>query len=458
MKAVMAAALLAIAPSARAEAHPLDTLAPGHWYEIPGSHLDPLFPDPRPAGNSGPAAVVDAWGGGGFDSVHERLFLWGGGHGDYGGNEIYSFDVATLKWSRPWGPMPVVSEIPAVCASTYAGGTPSARHTYDGIQFIPTTGKMWSSGGFRFCGNTGADNVTWLFDFAASTWVRGTDALEAVGTPTSAWDPKRQRVLYQAQNLLQAYDPATDQYTKLGTVDGGFWATAVSAVDVAHDLLVSVASGKLRIWNLSTHEFTSEQPTSGGARAMAGQPGIAWDPSLGRIVTWSGGTSVWSLDVATWTWFEHAPAADNTATPPAPVPAGTFGRFRFMPGRNAYVVANKTSDNVFFYKLTSGGGTPVASPPDAGGGTPVASPPDAGPSGTPVASPRDAGQTAAPDSAADVVPGPASAPVAGCSCAAAGPGRDRPGFLLLLLGAAAIRPRRRRDCVMRRRDGQAGMR
>jgi hypothetical protein len=363
--ALLVAVAVTICPC-RAGAHPLDTLAPGQWYQVPNSHIDPLFPEPRPAGNSGPAAVVGAWGGGAFDDARERLLVWGGGHSDYGGNEIYAFDVATLHWSRAWGPLPVVTSIPPECSSTYAGGTPSARHTYDGIQFIPTTGKLWATGGFRFCGNPSADTVTWLFDFAGGTWSQGAKTLEAVGTPTSAWDPNGQRVLYQAQNLFQAYDPITDHYTKLGEVDGGFWSSTVSVVDVTHNLLLAVGNGKLRVWNLSTNQFASDQPNTGGGRATAGQPGVAWDPKLGRIVTWSGGTSVWSLDVASWTWFEHMADPANPAAPAAPVPAGTFGRFRYMPGRNAYVLVNKTSDDVYFYKLTAGLGTPVAAPADAG--------------------------------------------------------------------------------------------
>src|SRR4051812_11442717 len=87
--------------AAHAEGHPLDTLAPGHWYEVPSSHLAGQFPTPRPVGD--PGAVIDAWGGGGYDSVGDRLFVWGGGHGDYAGNEVYVFDVETLAWSRPWG-------------------------------------------------------------------------------------------------------------------------------------------------------------------------------------------------------------------------------------------------------------------------------------------------------------------------------------------------------------------
>src|SRR4051812_41510191 len=159
----------------RVSAHPLATLAPGHWYEVPQSHIEAQFPTPRPAGD--PTAVIEAWGGGGYDSVRDRLFVWGGGHGDYGGNEIYVFDVETMAWSRPWGPAPVVTQTPPECSSTYAGGTPSARHTYDGIEFIPTTGQMWASGGFRFCGNASSDDVTWLFDFGALKWRQGPNAL-----------------------------------------------------------------------------------------------------------------------------------------------------------------------------------------------------------------------------------------------------------------------------------------
>src|SRR3954471_13419609 len=132
MKTFALAAFVSLG-SSLALAHPVDTMAPGQWYEVPDSHLEDQFPTPRPAGNTGPAAVIDAWGGGAFDSLRGLLLLWGGGHGDYGGNEIYAFDVATLKWSRPWGPEPVVTTIPGNCGSTYAGGPPSARHTYGGL-------------------------------------------------------------------------------------------------------------------------------------------------------------------------------------------------------------------------------------------------------------------------------------------------------------------------------------
>src|SRR3954449_5127276 len=107
MHACRAATLIvALTLSSLAQAHPLDTLAPGQWYDVPASHLEEQFPTPRPAGNTGPSAVIEAWSGGTYDSVRGPLVLWGGGHSDYAGNELYAFDIATLKWSRLWGPEP----------------------------------------------------------------------------------------------------------------------------------------------------------------------------------------------------------------------------------------------------------------------------------------------------------------------------------------------------------------
>ena len=48
----------------------------------------------------GQAAVMSACGGGTLDTARDRLLVWGGGHGDYAGNELCAFDLATLQWSR----------------------------------------------------------------------------------------------------------------------------------------------------------------------------------------------------------------------------------------------------------------------------------------------------------------------------------------------------------------------
>src|SRR5438876_2240675 len=87
-----------------AAAGPLEELPPGHWYEVPSSHLRDVAPEegqfPGTWGVEGPPATMNDWSGGAYDSKRDRLIIWGGGHGGYAGNEIYVFDIGTLAWKR----------------------------------------------------------------------------------------------------------------------------------------------------------------------------------------------------------------------------------------------------------------------------------------------------------------------------------------------------------------------
>jgi hypothetical protein len=151
-------------PAAQAQ-NILDDLAPGHWYEIPNTHLEAVLPDPLPPGMTGPSSIMIAWSGGAYDTKRDRLIVWGGGHNDYGGNEIYTFDINSLKWSRVWGPSPDIPDgvdgPDMLCGiETYDDGNPRSRHTYEGLEYIPTTDKFWSQGGSLYCGGGGGTMAT----------------------------------------------------------------------------------------------------------------------------------------------------------------------------------------------------------------------------------------------------------------------------------------------------------
>ena len=84
----------------------LELLKPGQWYEIPNSSLKEsgVIPNPSPPGNSGAQAVIGAWSSGAYDSKRKQLVIWGGGHEDYAGNEIYAFDFKDLQLEKTVGP------------------------------------------------------------------------------------------------------------------------------------------------------------------------------------------------------------------------------------------------------------------------------------------------------------------------------------------------------------------
>jgi hypothetical protein len=68
-----------------------------------------------------------------------------------------------------------------------------------------------------------------------------------------------------------------------------------------------------------------------------------------RIVGWDGGAvHVLNPDTRVWTQKSSAPQSAQ--------PLGTFGRFRYSPIENAYVLLNDVDKNVLIYKLTEGPG------------------------------------------------------------------------------------------------------
>ena len=88
------------------------------WYEIPDTKLRPLDPGMGSAVNPnypdkttwyGTAGrfegIFDAWNSGAYDTKRDKLYIWGGGHGDYFGNEIYALDLNNLSISRLTDPV-----------------------------------------------------------------------------------------------------------------------------------------------------------------------------------------------------------------------------------------------------------------------------------------------------------------------------------------------------------------
>ena len=73
-------------------------------------------------------------------------------------------------------------------------------------------------------------------------------------------------------------------------------------------------------------------------------------PKWGKFVVWSGGKDFHLYDVRTNAWSVLA-AAPNSPSPTAPAANGTYGRFRYVPSKDAFVLANSVSDDVFVFRL-----------------------------------------------------------------------------------------------------------
>jgi len=356
--------LLAASPS---WSGPLDTLQPGQWYMAPNSALSAapgVIPSPTPPGY--PAAVMNAWSGGAFDTRRNRLLVWGGGHGDYAGNEIYAFDVNSFTWSRIWGPTPNAL-INADFGLTYLDGNPKSRHTYDGLEYLPNQDRFWIHGGSLYTGSGGAGWDTWTFDIAGGRWERKLDvpwccSLEDL----TGYDPVTGHVFLISGYDLWEFDPNTNSYTKRNSV--GSIPSPTGTIDSKRRKFVAVgtdpegAMGKVCVWDIVPPYSRTIVQTTGDTQILTHRyPGLEYDPVSDRIVAWAGGADVYTLNLDTLQWTRRTPASGNTVIPTAAASAGTYGRFRYIPSKNVFVVVNAIDQNVYFYKLGAGGGTPTDS-------------------------------------------------------------------------------------------------
>jgi hypothetical protein len=339
---------------------PIEDLKPGAWYAVPNSHLSAVLPNPVPPGWTGPSAIMSAWSGGTYDTKRDRLIVWGGGHADYGGNEIYTFDITTLTWSRVWGPSPNIPQPPATCAETYSDGNPVSRHTYGGLQYLPVQDKFWIYGGSLYCQGGGAGNDVWTFDFLTSQWAKKSSPqpyyaeLEAV----TAYDAMTGHVFFASPTFpLMEYNPISNTWTERGDAPIDYQMSA-GAIDTKRRKFVAIGGGNVLAYTLAATGTLKRQrlSTTGATEIINGHPGLVYDPVSDSLVAWNGGPNVYTLNMDTLVWTK---VTTTGTTIPTPAPAaGTYGRWQYIPSKNAFIGVNSIDENVWIYKLTQGPGTP----------------------------------------------------------------------------------------------------
>ncbi len=341
---------------------PLDTLAPGCWLEVPDSHLRP-HKAPTPPGITEAACgnfrhIMGAWNSGAFDTLRNRLLVWGGGHAAWGGNEWYAFDLVTLTWSRLNDPSSFVGFTQG--DRVMPDGTAPTAHTYDGLAYLPNVDKVFVGGSSVFPGS-GLVGHAWLFDLASLTWEQIIDVpREGLAT---AYDPVG-GLLYTHStkkpnpvvNGFWSYDPTSDGWSLRYSPPWGTWwpSDAVSVIDPVRRKYVSLHKGGAlpRIADLSA--IVKPMPNlllAGDLEILdATAPGLVHDPVRDRLVAWSGAADVYVIDLDALTVIRRPPAPENTVIPSAAAPNGTYGRFQYVPGLDVFVAVNHVDENVFIYR------------------------------------------------------------------------------------------------------------
>jgi hypothetical protein len=355
------------------------------WTQLPGTELkgpdnvSPCPPDgfdgynPIPAGYlSNCQTVISAWNSAMADPSRDRLIIWGGGHNDYGGNEIYSLELSanppTLIRLDP--PSPPNTQ-PGVCVETLSDGRPNSRHTYDSLVYLPKQDAMWAFGGaLNNCGFPG--DGTWTLALSSvlascapncsSTWTQQNPShvpSPQVGNTTD-YDPNTGLVWMATQYELDSYDPTANNFTLRASTSLSYFSTGViDPVDEYFVILGGAGNGGaaqgITYWSLASGStFTQNQPTptNCGTALQQSYPGAQWDPIDKVIVIYpNAGNTLYLLNPTTWTCTTETWGSTQGVDYPqnsAQTETGyglTFKHFAYFPNLDLYALCNDAPNN-----------------------------------------------------------------------------------------------------------------
>ncbi|MCF8154387.1 MAG: DNRLRE domain-containing protein [Rhodoferax sp.] len=138
--------------------------------------LRPL--DVNGMGATPPSKIIAAWSGYAWDSNRGDLILYGGGHANHPGNDVYRWRGSTRQWERAALPSEIVRDASGnLTAIDGPDAAPAAAHTYDNNIFLPVVDRFLTFGGAAY-NNGGA-------------YRRATSGGQSRNTGPYLWDPAK---------------------------------------------------------------------------------------------------------------------------------------------------------------------------------------------------------------------------------------------------------------------------
>lgn len=360
---------------------PTKALSP--WHNL-GSGPNPINLDSSTLGTEGFIGVCDDWCGAAFDKDNDRLYVWGGGHQAYGGNEVLSIGIAdaspAYRLERPptgsigYGQGIILAD-QQESAHIYSNGDPRSGHSYDLLAWA--SGKLYAVSTACFANPSGRENTTAqkLFAFTPSaspgpgsygTWAHVATLPSATtgvswNSCTMYYDETRTSIVVRSH---------TNAYT--WNINTGLWTTSASLTATDQEMRsVRIPSLDVTVtFNyVQTAKFTVYSPSTNsdgnpGATGTAPSVSIAdveyyataeWVPELGAIVCWiEAGTGfhlltppvTGNLLTTPWAWSRLEASAANSVTPDAHNTNGDFGRFFYSPRLKCLGVVTATNTGV----------------------------------------------------------------------------------------------------------------
>jgi len=331
------------------------------WTALPNTAIQNYCPDYSVysvRGGSDCGAVVFDWSSAWNDTKRNRMVLWGGGHGDYHGNEIYTLDIRTGKMARATNP-----SVPwANCSPTNADGTPSIRHTYDTMVYVGGTHDYYYQwgGAMNGCGFT--DDHTYTLQPDLKTWSITANHEAGTGFPVGQlgvgadYDSITDRIYMIDIGSFGYFDAKTNEYRSLSTMTQVDYHQTCG-VDHDNRLFVCVGANKYYKWDLKRANPVQQVGTLSGCGAAftSASPYMAYYRYRRQFALWAGGNGVFLLDAkansCTTVNFAGGPTQINAC---CGLDSKLFG---YYPDLGVFaLVTNIPSQNAYILRLDAGAG------------------------------------------------------------------------------------------------------
>jgi hypothetical protein len=368
----------------------------GQWNVIPAATLaNSAGYTGSGTGNRGTGNMMVDWGGavlvtrglyiGSTFTNGTFLVPWGGGHTDYGGNEMVAFgplENNSPTWNRlrdSTSPHPV-----NVCLD--GSNNPVSRHTYNSCVYYADSLKMFCMGGpFRFtdgssCSNLFVYNFNQISPNSNQPWSTKASLPGDFGDVATS-DLALGKIWYHrnANNNITTYNVSANTYTADNFRSPlGYGGNAMSALDSARGILCywdnALGLSFYRTNNGTSNDYYRPTTTgstpyrAGGSGTSTNNCSVTWAKAKDLFIfkcqqdSGAGSTanvrSFWYLiPPATnpyaggnaWTWREVTPSAG--ASPTTVEANGTFGRFQWIDNADirGLLLENDATDSLYFY-------------------------------------------------------------------------------------------------------------
>ncbi len=384
-------------------------LAPENsWVRLNANRYDDVWtplkqrPAPPKAPSVGaPHSIIGAWSSMAWDSNRGNIIIYGGGHANYPGNEVYFWESSTLNWVRASLP----SEVKHIAGGQYESidgvfNAPVAAHTYDNSEFFPILDKFITFGGASF--NTGSRYIhtdgsltgPYFFDpaLADGNAVGGTTGsqvnpqlfpdvigknmwsnrnnlipsrpdvilpTEFINTVTAYAEENNVDVLYlQANGRLFRYsaysssDSSQDTYEVVGKVASGstFSFQGAGAYDPQRKIFVRTAGSIFTFWNLDQPQGVMPQNVIFSPQVSGGifdfskliNYGLDYDHLRRVFLLWDGNEDIWQLtppaDLSSGHWVLNRVTPEGLSVPrQSSVVNPILGKWKYVRSLDAYI-------------------------------------------------------------------------------------------------------------------------